>query len=132
MSRENVEVVRRIHEAWNRDDTEAILEHLRAEFEYVNPAYAVEPGVKCGHEGFAKVMENLRESFAPYRHDPEEFIDQGDHVIVRSRFKAQGRGSGAEIERWRVHAWTLRGGKALRVQWFDTVEEALQAVGLSE
>jgi ketosteroid isomerase-like protein len=132
MSQENVEIVRRIHEAWNRDDTEAVLEQLGPEFEYINPAYAVEPGIKRGHEGFAAVMDNLRESFESYRHDPEEFLDHGDHVIVRSRFSAQGRGSGARIERVRVHAWTLRRGKAREVRWFDTVDEALEAAGLRE
>ena len=132
MSRENVEVVRRLHEAWNRDDTEAMLELMQRDMEYVNPAYAVEGGTKPGHAGFSRVMDNLRESFVVYRHDPEEMIDEGDHVIVRSRFEATGRGSGARIVRSRVHAWTLRDGKAVRVQWFDTIPEALEAVGLRE
>jgi ketosteroid isomerase-like protein len=77
-------------------------------------------------------MENLRGSFESYRHDPEEILDRGDHVIVRSTFSARGRGSGVEVERPRVHAWTLRNGEAVRVQWFNTVAEALEAVGLSE
>lgn len=127
-----MEIVRRIHDAWNLDDTEAIVALLAPDVEYVNPTYAVEGGVKRGHAGFREVMENLRGSFKSYRHDPQEILDRGDHVIVRSTFSARGRGSGVEVERQRVHAWTLRNGEAVRVQWFNTVAEALEALGLSE
>jgi ketosteroid isomerase-like protein len=123
----NVETVRKLHEAWNEDDTDRMLELIDEGFEYVNPPYAVEGGMKRGHAGFEEVMENLRSSFESYRHDPEEILDRGDHVIVRSRFTARGRGSGVDVERKRFHVWKLRNGKATRLQWFDTLEESEEA-----
>ncbi len=73
------------------------------------------------------MWENLEDTL-------EEFIDAGDAdvvVIVTTRGKA--RGSGIEVE-WKHHAgvWTVEGGKIIRVVWYPTREEALEAAGLAE
>src|SRR6266852_5674248 len=54
MSELNVEIVRRVYEAWARDEFSGSLELFDAEVEYVNPAGAVEPGTRRGLEAFAR------------------------------------------------------------------------------
>jgi ketosteroid isomerase-like protein len=50
-------------------------------------------------------------------------------VTVRGR----GRASGIEVEaRSGAAVWTMREGKIVRVVWFPTRAEALEAAGLSE
>ena len=46
MSEENVELVRRIYDAWDRDESAGT--YIAADVEYVNPGYAVEPGTRHG------------------------------------------------------------------------------------
>jgi ketosteroid isomerase-like protein len=57
----NVEIVRAIYAAWNREQFPGPLELLDPDIEYVNPPDAVEPGTRRGLEEFeratAKTME---------------------------------------------------------------------------
>ena len=48
MSEENLEIIRRLVDAWNRQDAEAALAHIHPEGEYVNAPAAVEPGTREG------------------------------------------------------------------------------------
>jgi ketosteroid isomerase-like protein len=65
---------------------------------------------------------------------PERFIDAGhDRVLVFSREGGRGKESGAEVQtHLTAHLWTLRDGKAIRMQSYWERAEALEAVGLSE
>ena len=46
MSEKNVELVRRIYERWDRE--ESVRGLVAEDIEYVNPDYAVEPGTRTG------------------------------------------------------------------------------------
>ena len=46
--------------------------------------------------------------------------------------KAQGRGSGVEVERRDAQVWRLRSGKVVRGDYYNNRQQALEAVGLSE
>lgn len=61
MSSHAVEIVHRIYSsgAWDSDgDPTAALEFIDAAFEFVNPADAVVPGTRHGHEGFLLAMQS--------------------------------------------------------------------------
>ena len=62
------------------------------------------------------------------------FIDAGgDRVLVFSREGGRGKGSGAEVfTHLTAHLWTLKDGKAVRMQSYWERVDALAAVGLSE
>jgi hypothetical protein len=55
MSEENVELVRRIHERWGRE--ESVRELVADDLEYVNPTYTVERGTRIGRDSFGSVRE---------------------------------------------------------------------------
>ena len=63
---------------------------------------------------------------------PEEFIDAGDdQVLVFSREGGRGRGSGAEVQtNPTAHLWTIRAGKAVRMESYWERSAALEAAGL--
>jgi hypothetical protein len=61
--------------------------------------------------------------------DCEELIDAGEHVISVVTSRARGRVSGLEVECTGV--WTIHEGKVVRVEWFESREEALEAAGLT-
>jgi ketosteroid isomerase-like protein len=67
-----------------------------------------------------------------YRQERDEFVDAGDEVIVAVRESGRGKGSGLALERRTFGVWTLRDGRAVRIRFYSTMAEALEAVGLPE
>ncbi len=127
MSKENVEVVRRIYHAWDRE--ESARDFIAADVEYVNPSYAVEPGSRRGRKSFAVV----RDTYGDFKLRVERFIDtNGDDVVVLAQYTGSGRGSGVPVAGEHGYVWTVRDGLAVRFQWFQSHREALEAAGLSE
>jgi ketosteroid isomerase-like protein len=62
----------------------------------------------------------------------EELIDHGDQVIVMTRQRGRGAGSGVAAELEQAHVVTVRGGKTVRVDSYLDRTKALEAAGLSE
>jgi ketosteroid isomerase-like protein len=125
MSEENVEVVRRIYEAWADGRSAAPL--IEKNMEYVNPPDAVEPGIKHGR----RYLGAIRDVYPELRVEPERFIDAGDDVVVIATIRGRGRGSGLETQWRQGYIWTIRGGKATRFKWFSDPDHALKAAGLA-
>ena len=132
MSQENVEVVRRFYRAWARDDFPGPIELMAPDIEYVNPAGAVEPGIRRGRAEFIAAVEKTLEGWETWEMKPERFEAVGGKVAVVLRYKARGRGSGVEVEGRESALWTVRDGKVCRYEWFHGPMEALEAAGLSE
>jgi ketosteroid isomerase-like protein len=66
--------------------------------------------------------------------EPVEYIDsEGDAwLVVPYRFGGTARHTGIEVRFEFVHVFTLRDGLTVRVNVYETREQALAAVGLSE
>jgi ketosteroid isomerase-like protein len=125
MSEENVELVRSIYALWSSGESARHL--IDPDLEYLNPAYAVEPGVLHGRSSLGKI----REVYPDFRVDPEQFVDAGEHVVVIG--VARGTSSSGLEAQWRQgYVWTVRDQKAIRFRWFNQPSEALKAVGLEE
>jgi ketosteroid isomerase-like protein len=132
MSRENVELVRRGHEAFRDSGEEAIFEYLHADIDVTPVEELLDAETFHGHDGFRRFFQTMREAFGDFTWEPQEFLDQGNHVLVATRFVAKGRGSGAPVEAMVYNVWTVRRGKAVRVRGYLSRSEALAAAGLSE
>jgi ketosteroid isomerase-like protein len=132
MSQENVEVLRRGYEAWNRGDRNLAFESLEPEFELQLPEGGMNVGSFQGREGVTKLFEDYLEVFDSFRMEPEEFFEADDRIVVFVRTPARGKGSGVEVEFRPAHVWTMRAGKAVRLEVFPERKKALEAVGLSE
>ena len=70
-----------------------------------------------GLEGFAVFVEGLEEDFSEFRYQAEE-IDEisPDQVMVTGQIQARGRRSNMPLTAPFGHLWTLRDGRALRVE----------------
>src|SRR5205823_12753927 len=132
MSPENVEVVRAIHEALARGESPAALSLLHPDIQYVNPAGAVEPGIRRGIVAYEDALRSINEAFEDIRINVREIKDVGDQVVVFATYTARGRTSGVQRENQDAYVWTLRDGRAVRFQWFSDPADALKAVGLAE
>ena len=134
MSEENVEVIRRGYEAFNRGDLDATVADFAPTFEYVaTGAIPGFEGVFRGPEGWKGLLSGFFDEF----HDPHVEIrdlrEAGeDHVLALATYGGRGKQSGAEAswDMWQL--WTVREGKVVGGQGFTGREEALEAAGLSE
>jgi ketosteroid isomerase-like protein len=127
MSEQNVELVRRIYDAWDREASAR--EFIAEDVEYVNPSYAVEPGTRRGRKSFSVV----RDTYEDFSIRVESFLDAGaEDVVVLARYTASGRGSGVPLEGEHGYIWTVRDGQAVRFRWFQSHREALAAAGISK
>lgn len=124
MASANVELVRRIYELWERDESAGDL--VAEDLEYVNPPYAVESGVSRGRGALAKV----RAVYPDFRARPERFIDAGEDVVVPVAITGTSV-SGLRVDTRQAYVWTVKDGQAVRFRWFNELDEALAAVGLS-
>jgi ketosteroid isomerase-like protein len=132
MSRENVEIARRGYEAYNRDGPYAILDFLHPDIVWGTPEQDMNPaGTFQGHAGVRQFLDEFFEVFENAEIEPEEFIDSGERVVVPFRFKAKARASGIEFEEHWVHIWSLRDGKAVRLDQYTDRTAAFEAAGLS-
>ena len=133
MSQENVEVVRRMLDAFNRGDVDGVI----ATFD--EGCLLEEPGEMPdspsrgfrGHDGIREWMANLRE-VAGVRFEPRSFTTGGDAVVSELAAHGQGQGSGVPFEWTTFAALRMSNGKIARAQGFLSRDEALEAVGLSE
>jgi ketosteroid isomerase-like protein len=123
MSQEDVEIVRAIYSLWNNGESARDL--VDPELEYVNPPYAVEPGIRRGRSPLGK----LREVYPDLRVEPERFVDAGQHVVVIATVRGTSV-SGVKAQWRQGYVWTISDGKAIRFRWFNHPNEALEAVGL--
>jgi ketosteroid isomerase-like protein len=132
MSQENIEVVERLYEAWQRDGFGVVRELMDPGIEWVNPAYAVEPGTRRGYGGFATAARALTAVYPDYRVSAVRFYDVGDRVAVTARVATRSTGRAVPIEATRGYVFDLRGGKVTRFAWFNDPREAIAAVGLDD
>jgi ketosteroid isomerase-like protein len=135
MSAENVDVVRRLYEAVARGDAPTVLSLYDPEVEWDasrSPLGRVTgASVFRGHEGLRRAFREWYEGWEHVEDEVEKLLDAGEQVIAVVTLRGRGRSSGVEVE-WKSYAaaWTIREGKVVRVVWFPSREEALEAVGL--
>ena len=131
MSQENVELVQRCCEAFDGGDYEAALEALAPDIEY-DLSHFPDGGVYRGRDGVQEAFRIWLGTWEDYRQVRDEFVDAGDEVIVSVREYGRGKGSGLALERRTFGVWTVRDGRAVRIRFYSTMADALEAVGLSE
>jgi ketosteroid isomerase-like protein len=133
MSRENVEIVRRVYEAAADRDATSIFALYDPDVELDATRMGVgDLGIYHGHEGLRRLFGEFHEVWGQIEYDYEELIDVGRDVVAVVTRHARGRGSGVDVEAPLALVWTVRAGKVTRVVWFQTRAEALEAAGLSE
>jgi ketosteroid isomerase-like protein len=137
MSEENVKTVRRWVEAINAGDADALVELADPEVDYLPylGSLAGDSGYR-GHEGLRQYVRDLTEAWTWYDVEPYELRDLGDDVLMVGRLEARGRSSGLRVKEEMAWLHSFREGtgpgRYLRLRFFATTREALEAAGLSE
>jgi ketosteroid isomerase-like protein len=97
MSQENVDAMRKVYEAMARGDFWAAREVLDTEIEWSWPSsMSGLTGVKTYHgiEGVEAATRDVFKAWEMFRQEAEEFIEEGDDVVVVVRMYGRLKGSG--------------------------------------
>ena len=134
MSPENVEVVRRWIEFYNRRDTDGLMQLTTSDYEMKSVFAEVESGgIFRGYAGFPfEYFKTLDDAYDQFELIAQDFIDVGAAVLLVAHIEWRGRESGAEGRGPLFAVFWLRAGQVFREESFTDRAEALKAVGLEE
>jgi ketosteroid isomerase-like protein len=131
MSQENVEIARGLttspHAFFQAFDDFIVCDSRRQ-----TPAALDFEEVVVGREAAIKAFRHWWGTFTEYDIEIEEYIDAGQSVIVPIYEWGTGKGSGVPIDRRHVQVWTFREGRIVRIDFYPSRAEALEAVGMRE
>ena len=128
MSPENLEIVERGVEAFNDRGVEGIIPYIHPEFEATTPPnLASEPDTYRGHDGIRRWFDSFYEVMDQIRWDAQSFQQVGDRVVVEFTLRARGKTTGLDFGQEAVMVWSFRDGKGIRIELFETLDEALAA-----
>ncbi|HEX6585102.1 MAG TPA: nuclear transport factor 2 family protein [Thermoleophilaceae bacterium] len=128
MPRAGLEVVRGIYDAFNRADTDAILE-------LADPAISVEDHAVIdgtsyeGREGVIQFLAFQAEAFAASSVELEEVLETGDEIVAVVRLRGEGPLSRIPLEGSFTHVWQIDEGMVQRLRVYATKQEALEVAG---
>jgi ketosteroid isomerase-like protein len=129
MSQKNVDVIRRIVEATGRQDYQAVLADLDPEVEIDDTDIPESTGTDSFLEWLAR-WDQVWESW--HIEDLEVRAAGDDQAIALFKMVAKGKGSGLELTRPDAVVASFRGGKAVKLGYYNDQTQALEAAGLSE
>jgi uncharacterized protein len=132
MSKENVEIVRRGYEAFDRGDIQTVLSLMDPEVETRLDTAVPDWEPRYGRDGFLKAIETWLAPWETYRIELHEVVDAGERVLAVFRELGRNKGAGHDVEQVGFHLWTFRDGKAVRFDGFINRSDALEAACLSE
>ncbi len=130
MSKENIDLVRRSIEAYNRRDFETMqaLNHPDLELDWT-ASRGFQAGVYRGWEEVMGFYRSFLGTFENVELEPERFIETGDLVVVPNSVQTRGR-DGIETTAQSALVFELRGGRIARICLYQETEQALKAIGL--
>src|SRR2546423_154725 len=83
MSVENVEAVRAAYEAFGSGDLEGVGKQFADNVEWESPDTLPTGGVFRGRDAVLASFAEIPKYWSKFSVDPDEYIDAGDHVVVR-------------------------------------------------
>jgi ketosteroid isomerase-like protein len=130
MSEENVEIVRRVVDAFNAGDRDRLLGFVDPDMEFRS---AVEQRTYRGRDALLQYREDLDATLQEFHTEGDRFLDAGgERVVHLYRVVGRGAGSGVPVSRDVAAVWHLRDGKVLKSRIYLDQRQALEAAGLSE
>ena len=132
MSQENLEVVRRSQDAWNRRDLTTWLASFRsdAEFDWSRSRGPLK-GVYRGRGELEVFWDAFWSTFDDVQVELHDFTEVGSEVVVPNTAHVRGR-QGIEVTAKSTFVWTVEDGRITRLRMFQDQAAALEAAGLTE
>ena len=132
MSKENVEIVQRSIDAYNRRDFEALRAICDPDVEVDwSASRGLEVGVYRGIEDVLRFYRTFFEMFDKVEIEPDRFIESGDSILVPNTAHMRGR-DGIETVARSTLVFEIRSRRVDHICLYQETDEALEAVGFQE
>jgi ketosteroid isomerase-like protein len=131
MSQENVEVVRRLYDAFYEGRADEALDYFAPDV-VVDASHRVDGRVGTGPEELVAILAEWMDTWEGWNEEIEAIREAGDQVLVLSTQRGRGKGSGVEWSGRFGMLYELRGGKITRWTIYDDQRAAMDAAGLSD
>jgi ketosteroid isomerase-like protein len=127
----NTDTLRQGYEAFGRGDLDGATENFADDIRWENPEAPQLPnsGVTEGKDGVKQLFMSLGEYWESFTITPDEFIEQGDTVVVLSHAEATSKETGKSVKLPWVHIWRFSDGKVTEVQALTDTALAADALG---
>jgi ketosteroid isomerase-like protein len=134
MSSTNVEVVRRQFAAFGRGGLEEVARHWHPDIDWrAVEGAADDVGVMRGTQALRLYYEDWLDTFDDLHAEVDEVIaEAGERVAVVVHHRGRGRASGVSIDGRYYVVCTVKERKILSGREYETREQALEAMALSE
>ena len=120
---QEIDLIRRGYEAYNRGDFDAVKELLHPEIVF-NRVAEIETPLE-GREAVRALMEP--DVLSRQENEVHSIEAVGDCALVEATFHGRGAGSGIEMAQRGFHLWRFRDGEAIEFSYFLDRDEALAA-----
>jgi ketosteroid isomerase-like protein len=124
MSEENVEAIRRGYEHFIA--TGEVRAHPDLVWDVSRlgwPDQQIYPGV----EGATRFNAEWADAWDDWELEVEDYLDAGERVVVILNQRGRSKATGIPVDMRFAQVWTLRDGRATRMEMYASVEEALEA-----
>jgi ketosteroid isomerase-like protein len=129
MSDPRIGIVRQMFGQLDRGDPDAALEFISEDFFMEIPgSMSAEPDVYEGHEGARRYFAGFDGLIEDVRFELMEVTAHGAAVIARLRLIGRGAASGITVDRQGALVARIADGKITRLELYEEIEEARQAV----
>src|SRR2546430_8362773 len=115
MSAQHVEIAKRVIDAFNRREVEALLDLATADCEMTSQLLDATADFQ-GREGLERYYGMLTESWEDFQAVAQEYRDLGDRVLALGRTRGRGKGSGVPVEGPYGAVMDFRNGKISRIR----------------
>jgi ketosteroid isomerase-like protein len=133
MSKRNIELTRRVIEAFNARDIEAMILYCDPSIELQSVFAAVGGAVYHGHDGLRDYYRDLADAWGnDIRIEPKAYFDLGEHALAFNTFHGRGRQSGAEVAMPVALLARWRDGLIIHMRSYANRQDALSDLGVSE
>jgi ketosteroid isomerase-like protein len=122
----NAATVQRVQELWEVGELEGreAEQYFHPEIEWLEPPETIGRNVVTGPDDARASLANWNDQFDSLRVETTELREEGDRVLHAMHQFARARGSQVEIEAELYMVWWFRDGKAVRMEMYNTREEA--------
>jgi ketosteroid isomerase-like protein len=132
MSEENVELARRVFEAWNEGGAESAKRFWAEDIEFHDPPDLPDSRVVQGRDAVGAYLTSQTEVVGDLKLNIVDARERGESVVLRMELTVHGAESGLDVPGEIAQVVEVANGKFQRVWGFLSWEEALEAAGLSE
>jgi hypothetical protein len=124
--RQNIDAVKQAYAVAAKGDFDEMFDVIDPNIVLRDRPESPDPRTYHGYEGVRQSLESSDDTFEGFELQPEEFIPEGDYVIVVLRMRGTGRGSGVTVEERIAHQWKIRDGKAVALQVYSDPDDAVR------